>query len=80
LRIIQLVLGLVFIIMAISLLAPKAYNKLLEYNSRIGPSKRKWTDPKETKRVSPSSDDAILNYDTKSSRKSETSRFFKDGH
>ena len=74
----QLILGVVFIVISIGIITPDLYRKLLEYNNRTGPINRKWTDPNESKHKDPSVRAAIVDYDTKSSRRSDTSRFFMD--
>jgi len=77
-QIYQLILGIIFILISVAILIPDIYRKVVEYNSRSGPSTRKWTDPAEAKHYDPSVRAAVKDYDTKSSRRSDTSSFFKD--
>jgi hypothetical protein len=74
----QILLGAVFILISFGIIAPDLYRIILQYNNRTEKVNRKWTDPKETKHADPSARSALLNYDTKSSRRSDTSKFFKD--
>ena len=77
-QIFQLAMGFLFIFIAVAIIAPDIYRKLAEYNARSGPSNRKWTDPGEVKHYDPSVRAAITDYDTKSTRRSDTSSFFRD--
>jgi len=74
----QLILGVVFIVISIGIIIPDIYRILLAYNNRTGAVNRKWTDPNESKSKDPSARAAIVDYDTKSSRRSDTSKFFSD--